>query len=82
LPIHAAPSPEQGGARDGDDTAEVQGLRLFGVLVAAFVALLAAIVVAGFLDQALGLWATVIWGLAVVGLVFLLAGRHLRSGPE
>jgi hypothetical protein len=58
----------------------VEGLRLFGVLVVGFVALLAAVVVAGFLDQALGLWATIIWGLAGVGLVLLLARRHVRSG--
>jgi hypothetical protein len=57
----------------------VEGLRLFGVLVVGFVALLAAVVVAGFLDQALGLWATAIWGLAGVGLVVLLASRHARS---
>jgi MFS-type transporter involved in bile tolerance (Atg22 family) len=57
----------------------VEGLRLFGVLAVCFVALLAAIVIAGFLDQALGLSATVIWGLAVIGLIFLLASRDAQS---
>jgi hypothetical protein len=57
----------------------VDGLKLFGALVAGFVVLLAAVVVAGFLYEALGLWATVLWGLALCAGLALLLNRRTRS---
>jgi hypothetical protein len=57
----------------------VDGLRLFGALAAGFVALIAAVVIAGFLYEALGLWATVIWGLALCGGLALSLNRRARS---
>jgi hypothetical protein len=40
-----------------------RAIQLFGV----YVALLLAMIVAGFLGSAVGIWATVIWGLSLIG---------------
>jgi LPXTG-motif cell wall-anchored protein len=41
--------------------------------------LLAAVVVAGFLYQAVGLWAAILWGIAVVALCGYLIRRKRRQ---
>ena len=40
-----------------------------------YVAVLAAVVVGGFLYEALGLWATILWALFLVGAAALYVGR-------
>jgi hypothetical protein len=53
------------------------GFQLFGWLVLGWVALLAATVVAGFLGQAVGLWASVIWGVGFLsGAVYFIRRRR------
>jgi hypothetical protein len=60
----------------GVDTANVTGLRLFGLLVTGYMAVLAAVVVGGFLYQAVGLWLAVVWGIGLAAL--LAASFHWR----
>ena len=59
----------------------MDGLKLFGVVVAAFVALMAAVVVAGLLYEALGLWATTLWGLVLSGGLAALLYLYARADP-
>jgi amino acid permease len=54
-------------------------LRLFGLLLLGYAALIAATVAAGFLGEAVGLWARIAWGLAIVVLVVYLVWRRRRS---
>jgi hypothetical protein len=49
------------------------GLRAF-LLFLAYVAVLAAFVVAGFLDQRLGIWASILWGCGLA----LAVGTYIR----
>jgi hypothetical protein len=56
-----------------------RALLLFG----AYVALLAAVVVAGFLGGAVGIWASVIWGVGVLaGIVVYARRRHARAALD
>jgi hypothetical protein len=57
----------------------MEGLRLFGLVAVALIALLAGTVIAGFLYEALGLWATVIYGLALVVAVGVFSSRRTRQ---
>lgn len=50
-----------------------RALFLFG----AYVALLATVVVAGFLGGAVGIWASVLWGVGVLAGVVVYVRRHL-----
>ena len=53
--------------------------RRAALLLAAYLGLILAVVVAGFLGAALGLWASVLWGAAVLaGLTFSVRRRLQR----
>jgi hypothetical protein len=55
--------------------------RRTGLLLGAYIALLLAVVVAGFLGAAVGIWASILWGSAVLaGLAFYARQRSQRSG--
>ena len=54
----------------------VRALQVFG----AYAALLAAVVAAGFLYGAVGLWATILWGCVVVIAVVAYARRRWAAG--
>jgi hypothetical protein len=58
----------------------VSGAKLFVVIASCWVALLAAVVVAGFLYQAVGIWATILWGLLLAVALALFLRR--RAGSE
>lgn len=47
-----------------------------GMLFGAYAGLLLAVVVAGFLGAAVGIWASVIWGVALLLLIVLLVRRR------
>lgn len=49
------------------------------LLFGAYAALLLAVVVAGFIGQAIGIWAAVIWGAVVIAGVVLYGRRRLRQ---
>jgi hypothetical protein len=59
----------------------VDGIRLFVALAVGSAVLLAAVVVAGFLYEAVGLWATVIWAIALVAALAVVFSRRSRSEP-
>jgi hypothetical protein len=52
-----------------------RALLLFG----AYAALLAAVVIAGFLGGAVGIWASILWGLGVLAGIVIYGRRHLRQ---
>lgn len=52
-----------------------RALLLFG----AYVAVIAAVVVAGFLGSAVGIWASVLWGVALLGGLVLYLRRRSRQ---
>jgi hypothetical protein len=52
-----------------------RALLLFG----AYAALLAAVVVAGFLGGAVGIWASILWGLGVLAGIVIYGWRRLRQ---
>lgn len=53
------------------------------LLFAAYTAVLAAVVVAGFLGQAVGIWASVLWGMGVLaGLAFYWRKRLTQARAE
>jgi Flp pilus assembly protein TadB len=55
--------------------------RRAGVLFLAYTALILAVVIAGFLGAAVGIWASVLWGAAVLaGLALYVRQRRQRSG--
>jgi hypothetical protein len=55
--------------------------RRAGLLFGAYVALLLAVLVAGFLSAAVGIWASVLWGAAVLaGLALYVRQRKHPSG--
>lgn len=51
------------------------------LLFAAYATVLAAVVVAGFLGQAVGIWASVLWGVGLLAGLALYARRRLK-GPQ
>jgi len=53
-------------------------LRLFGLLLLGYAALIGA-TAAGFLGEAVGFWARIVWGLVIVLLVVYLGWRRRRS---
>jgi hypothetical protein len=48
------------------------------LLFGAYAALLLAVVVAGFIGKAIGVWAAVLWGAVVIAGVVLYGRRRLR----
>jgi hypothetical protein len=44
-----------------------------------YVAVLAAVGVAGFLAGAVGLWAALLWGAALLGVAFILVRQRMAS---
>jgi len=44
-----------------------------------YVAVLVAVVLAGFLDEAVGLWAALLWGAAILGVAFILVRQRMAS---
>ena len=55
--------------------------RRAGLLFLAYTALLLAVVVAGFLGAAVGIWASVLWGVAVLaGIALYMRQRGQRPG--
>jgi len=44
-----------------------------------YVAVLAAVVVTGFLAEAVGLWAALLWGPAFLGVAFILVRQRMAS---
>jgi Flp pilus assembly protein TadB len=50
-----------------------------GLLLAAYLALLLAVVIAGFLAAAVGLWAAVLWGVVLVAGLALYVRDSRRS---
>jgi hypothetical protein len=58
----------------------MSGLRLFWILCLGWLGLLAAVVAGGFLYEAVGLWLSILWGLALIALLGVwLQGRRRRS---
>lgn len=53
--------------------------RRTGLLLGAYAALLLAVVVAGFLGAAVGIWASILWGLAILAGI-VLYGRQRSQG--
>lgn len=54
------------------------GRRAF-LVFGAYAALLLAVVIAGILGQAVGIWAAVLWGVLVVAVLILYWRRRLRQ---
>lgn len=53
------------------------------LLVGAYAAVILALIVAGFLGAAIGIWASVLWGVALVGgLVFYLRRRSRQPQAD
>lgn len=46
------------------------------MLLGAYIALLLAVVIAGFIGQRVGIWATILWGAVVIAGVVLYARRR------
>lgn len=55
--------------------------RRAALLFGAYVSLLLAVVVAGFLASAVGLWAAILWGAAVLAGLALYGRRRLQRPP-
>ena len=55
-----------------------KALLLFGI----YATILAAVVVAGFLGQAVGIWAAILWGVGSLIGVALVARRRLKTTPN
>lgn len=54
-----------------------RALLLFGT----YAAVMVAVIVAGFLASALGIWASILWGAVVLaGIVLYARQRHARTG--
>lgn len=49
------------------------------LLFAAYAGVLLAMVIAGFIGQRIGIWASVLWGVVIVGGVFLYFRRRRRQ---
>jgi hypothetical protein len=57
--------------------------RRAGLLFAAYLGPLLAVVIAGFLGNAIGIWASVLWGAAVAaGVAFYVRRRHQRRRED
>jgi hypothetical protein len=56
--------------------------RRAALLFAAYAALLLAVVVAGFLASAVGLWAAILWGAVVLAVLALYGRQRLQQPPE
>jgi hypothetical protein len=48
----------------------------------AYTALLLAVVIAGFIGQAVGIWASVLWGAVLIGGLVLYGRRRFRQPPK
>jgi hypothetical protein len=56
-----------------------RALLLFGT----YAAVMVAVIVAGFLGEALGIWASILWGAGVLaGIVVYARRRHARTAPD
>jgi hypothetical protein len=64
------------------DSPYVTGLRLFGILVLGYLAVIAAVVVADFLHGAVGLWLSVLWLIAAVAVFGTWRRRRRRGLPS
>lgn len=49
------------------------------LLFGAYVALLVAVIVAGFIGQRVGIWASVLWGLALLAAVTFVVRQRLNQ---
>jgi hypothetical protein len=56
--------------------------RRAGLLFASYAGLLLAVLVAGFLGTAIGIWASILWGAGVIGVLALYTRRRLRQPRE
>jgi positive regulator of sigma E activity len=56
--------------------------RRAALLFAAYVSPLLAVIVAGFLAGALGIWAAVLWGVVLLTGLALYGRRRLQRSPE
>lgn len=55
--------------------------RRAALLSSIYVAILAAVVVAGFLGAALGIWASILWGVAIVAGFAVYRQKRLSHSP-
>lgn len=55
-----------------------KALLLFGI----YAAILAAVVVAGFLGQAVGIWASILWGVGILIGLALVARQRLQRNAD
>jgi FtsH-binding integral membrane protein len=56
--------------------------RRAALLFGAYASLLLAVVVAGFLGSAVGIWAAILWGVAILIGLALYARQRLQRPPE
>jgi len=56
--------------------------RRAGLLFASYAGLLLAVVIAGYLGGAIGIWASILWGAAVIGGVALYVRRRDRRTAD
>ena len=56
--------------------------RRTALLFGAYIGLLLAVVVAGFLASAIGIWAAILWGAAVLGGLAIYWRRRFQRRPE
>jgi hypothetical protein len=53
------------------------------LLLGIYVAVMVAVIVAGFLAEALGIWASILWGVGVLaGIAVYARRRHTRTAPD
>jgi FtsH-binding integral membrane protein len=53
--------------------------RRAGLLFASYVGLILAIVIAGFLGSAIGIWASIVWGAVILAALALYVRRRLQE---
>lgn len=53
------------------------------LVIGAYIALLLAVLIAGFIAQTIGIWASVIWGAAIITAFILYSRRrrHMQNVP-
>jgi len=56
--------------------------RRAGLLFASYVGLILAIVIAGFLGNAVGIWASIVWGAAILAALAVYVRHRLQQRSE